>query len=40
MEGHFVMQKEDCSTINVTIERFFLIHPSLLENNNEKLGTK
>jgi ApaG protein len=40
MEGHFVMQKEDCSTINVTIERFFLIHPSLFENNNEKLGTK
>lgn len=40
MEGYFVMQKDDNTTINVTIERFFLIHPSLLTDNNDDLGTK
>ncbi|HRE58888.1 MAG TPA: Co2+/Mg2+ efflux protein ApaG [Candidatus Kapabacteria bacterium] len=40
MEGYFVMKKDDQTTVDVNIERFFLIHPSLLTKNNENLGTK
>jgi len=40
MEGYFIMQKDDGSIFHVLIDRFFLIHPTLITNVDDKNGTK
>lgn len=40
MEGYFVMRKDDGSIFHVHVDRFFLIHPTLITNVSDKNGTK